>query len=565
MRATTPRTRFLAATTIVAATIALSFQIAAPASAAAPTISVRQLDVTVAPGNDTTQQDTQAAVYVTVPGLTVKHAVLTFDATHLPAGASLSIPDGWNGQWQCTTAGEIATCDSTQTYVSEPVDPRTNEIDLDFVFFTIAAASDAPFGSGSMLATVSADGLTSSSTTIGVNVAQPVSFSGDATSPSLSLAPGATYTADPMITNTGTTTIHGIDAVLDSDYGFNAVTRPSNCFYDADSASGYCHFDADLAPGVTYDLATPMKFQISADHQAPFTGETGINWFTPGDAYGYSGGLVAGTGSTLGLEVKSSGDPAPVATDTSTLQTFPLGQAGLDTQITVTGHNAPTYVALGATLHGLAAPDTTTISVGAHNTGPAAGALNRSGDPLLLIDVTAPVGTTVTTLPNDYCAPYVNGSVDSNKIGVVGYAKYRCVVQQDLAVNADFLMDFGLKLTKVQPTYTGVVDVYDAGDEPNSERKLLSSAKIVIDSAAVASPSPSSTTSPSTPPTAGPSPTPSAGGATPSPSATATTGSGLPLTGTQAGLYGAIGGVLLALGIVLILVGRKRRNAHSAV
>ncbi len=564
-----PRARFLAITSVVATTIALCFQISAPASAAdpAPTISVRHVDVAVAPGQDTSSEDTQTAIYMTVPGVTVKHAAIAFDTSTLPTGATLSFPDGLGFEWTCTTAGAIVTCANSETLSSVP-DVFNPEIDLDFIFFTITAAADAPFGTGSMLATASGDGLTSSSTSIGVSVAQPVSFTPGADG-TFAGAPGSSYSVNPTVTNTGTTTIHGIDIAFDSDYGFNTVNAASNCSYATDgngSGNGFCHFANDLAPGVTYDLVTPMTFQISADHESPFLGDTEVGWFTPVDrGIAPTGSFAVGAGAPLSLQVKSTSVPAPPVTDTATPQTFANGNAYQSLEITVNGKaSSPTFVALGAVAGGMTLNTSTVVSIGVRDTGPAAGALNRSGNALVLIDITSPAGTSVTAVPFT-CAPYVSGKVDWTKLGKPGFAKYRCSVHENLPVGGSYLIDFGLKVTAVETAYTGKVEVLDAGDEPENERKVLSTAKITLTSAVVGSPSPSQSAGQ---PSASPEPT-GTGSASASPTTTATGspapgasagGSGLPLTGTEAGVYGGIGLVLLGLGIALFLFARQRRR-----
>ncbi|HEY1486856.1 MAG TPA: hypothetical protein VGF84_12185, partial [Micromonosporaceae bacterium] len=276
------------------------------------------------------------------------------------------------------------------------------------------------------------------------------------------------------------------------------------------------------------------------DHEAPFLGLTDGAWSTVADFGPWQGGLTgltAGTGSAFRLDVKSSGTPAPPLTDGSTPQTAPNSNGGTGVEVTVTGNHSPKFVAIGAAGHGLKTGDSTSVTVGVQNTGPAAAATSRSGDPLVFVDVSVPPGTTATAVPVS-CTPYVNGKQDFEKQGRPGYAKYRCFVRQNMPVHAKAALAFTLKLTASKTTYTGSVKVYDGGDEPESQRTVLSTARILLNPPASAEPSPSSSSG--------------------------TPVGGLPVTGNDAGLFAGAGGLLVLLGFGLVVIGRQRRRARHA-
>ncbi|HEY1488040.1 MAG TPA: hypothetical protein VGF84_18175, partial [Micromonosporaceae bacterium] len=205
MRAT-PRARLLVVTSTAAVVAALCLQVAAaPASAssAKPPIFVLPGNVAVAPGSDSSHQQTDTQVYVTTPFIKIKNVHLTFDTSKLPTGATLSVSadDAINSDWHCTDAGSLMTCVNAKSFTSAAPDMYTPDIELDQLNFVITAAAGAPFGTGTVLESVSGDGVRPGSATIDVAVAQPVSFDQGA-SAKFHGAPGSKYGFNPTIKNT---------------------------------------------------------------------------------------------------------------------------------------------------------------------------------------------------------------------------------------------------------------------------------------------------------------------------------------------------------------------------
>lgn len=418
--------------------------------------------IAVSPGGDNTGRGSSVGFEVTGLGNTLVHNLTaTFDTSKLPPGATLSISNPF--EWNCTTSAGSIACSATAPSQTNSYGGSTVTLSA-YLSLNVSAAPDAAYGAGSLTVSAAADGLTGQSTAVPVGIAQPVTLTAGPET-SFTGPPGSTYSDQFSVTNSGTATVHGVRLWLASDAGFDLTKRYSNCiYYTPDGSGAYCTFDNDLAPGATYEVSEPVSARIAADHSAPFLGATEAIWVSPLDLSIYQGGGAGTSGSDgpLKLVVQSTQAPAPPLTQAGLPQTDYGFASASDLLVSVSGVNPANLAVIGSRVR-VHAGGSVTIQVGLTDQGPAAASMSRSGDPLSVLTVAIPTGTTATAVPVG-CMPYVSGQPDPALFGLPGYSEYECQVYRNLGVNENYLLPFTLQVPAGARSYQGSVTISNPGN-----------------------------------------------------------------------------------------------------
>ncbi len=256
---------------------ALLLTCSAPSSAddsTTPVLSARLSGGAVTPG----QTDASTSVQFNIADPTVREVDdlrVTVDTSHLPAGVNLTVSD-YAIYWQCSTSDTSITCSR-----SEPLEvdwyagARAGYLN-DYLPLDVSADPDAKPAVGYLSATVNAKdagtgtALNTATDSVLYNVAEPVELTAQPV-PTLSGPDGYAFSEQYAVTNTGSTTVHGVALLISTGYTLTG-TRHSNCSYGTTISYSYCFFKNDLAPGETYMIAAAQGFQIQQTHRAPFTG-----------------------------------------------------------------------------------------------------------------------------------------------------------------------------------------------------------------------------------------------------------------------------------------------------
>jgi hypothetical protein len=431
--------------------------VAGPASAAASVdapLSLHLSGATLTPG----QLSVDHSIGFNLSDSTIRQVnglQVTIDTAALPAGVTADTSN--NFFWDCTTASTVIACSYEVTANANwLVYSNTSYLDSSFSLTLTAAKGSAP-ATGSVSVTATADGLNTASTTARYAIARNVYLKGGAPD-SLRLKAGDTYQEQFAVTNAGTPAVHGVWLWVDSDRGFNYTTKFSNCRYNAEHQA-LCYFANDLAPGVTYQVGTPMPFRIKPSHQVPFGGATLGTWYTPLDLttnFTNTPSGTKGTGPALTL-VAADGTPAPALTKPHALQSDKHYENSSWVDIALTGTNATNLAAVGG-----AGAFGTPLAVGVTDLGAADANMSRSGDSVSSVKITVPTGTKATVVPAA-CAPIVAGQDDWDNHGAAGYAAYDCPVYQDVLHGRQITFPFTFEPTAAQPTYTGSVTITPNG------------------------------------------------------------------------------------------------------
>jgi hypothetical protein len=380
---------------------------------------------------------------------------LTIDTGSLPTGVTVDISD--NFFWDCSTESAVISCSySAAANANWSVYSNSSYLDSSFSLTLTAAKGSAP-ASGSVSVTATADGLNTATATARYAIARNVHLQGG-DSGSLTLKAGDTYQKQFAVTNAGTLAVHGVWLWIDSDTGFNYTTKFSNCRYNA-SHQAFCYFANDLAPGVSYEVGTPMPFRIKPSHQVPFSGATLGTWYTPLDLttnFTNTPSGTKGTGPALTL-VTTDGTPAPALTNPHALQSDKHYENSSPVDIRLTGTNATNLAAVGGT-----GTFGTPLALGVTDLGPADANASRSGDPVTSVKITVPTGVTTTAVPAE-CAPIVDGQNDWDNHGAAGFAAYDCPVFKDVLSGKQVTFPFTFEPTTTQASYTGSVSITPSG------------------------------------------------------------------------------------------------------
>ncbi|GIF75359.1 hypothetical protein [Asanoa siamensis] len=407
---------------------------ASPAFAAPEDIAVDLRDVTVAAGHPGV---VASATLISSRPVVLDDVVVTYDfgavarLIEVVPSASCSLVD--------TT---IVACTRDQVRLgSAPVS--------DLFDVVIRAGAAGRVGEGPLQVGVSAAGLDPVFTGSWVRVGDPVDLvAGPSTA--LSRRPGETFTLPLRVEVAGATAVERPSVFFSDTYAFRSTRKFSNCLYVEDRIR-HCWFDETFPPGAAYTAVLP--FRLGPDTAAPSTKKLDALWLTAAEAedyesflagHGYSGGEPGTDGElTLTGELQLKAD--------SQADTEPSNNRGGLT-VTVTGRNGLDLAAVGAATRGEVG-QRRPVLVGLRNLGPAA-----AEQPVAMVDVTIPPGTTATGVPPE-CAP----PTDPRAAGVPGAPVYRCrpglLVHPGLTVG----FDFELRIDRAGPT-EGSVRLTGASD-----------------------------------------------------------------------------------------------------
>ncbi|MGH3682340.1 MAG: hypothetical protein ACRDT2_19060, partial [Natronosporangium sp.] len=496
---------------VVAAVTALTSAIAAPTLAQADPVSleVSIADTVVAAGGS---NDDVSVIIAADRAATLADLTFTFDVGGLAGVAALNpaaLPIA------CDTSGDIVTCaDAFGTDVGDP---------LAIFDLELTADPGANLGdTGTLTVAVEATGATAATDTVTVTIGTPIDLvaGGDG---EVTTAIGDSASVPWSVQNAGPEPAAGVTLWVGADPGLAPQTRHGNCVYYGRIAFpelphvGLCTFDVVLEPATTYEFSSPLEFEVRSDAPAPAPLVVNGIWMTRFEGAAMADRLVdegrvgvPGTGPALELVQAGGGAPAPASAD-------PPPAADLDPDnnfgqfvALVEGNNKPDFAAVGARLDGEVG-DLLSADVGVRNVGPALANSIQAGDPLNLVRVTVPDGTTAVEVP-DNCSPAGDETADTEP----GAPAYLCTAGFLLPVGETESFPFVLRIDQVIPDVTGRVEVNQSAGEPtppadiNPDNDL---AEIVVN--------------------------PTAGGGT---------GGGLPVTGSASWLVGLAGALLLALG-----------------
>jgi hypothetical protein len=511
--------------TFGAVAVAAAITFAAPAYAAAPTITAVLPDVTVAAGANT-QLD----------------PLLYADQNFVPSNGvmTLELSDGLDG---VTLSSEYSECESDGPAkltcgFSYEFGPEGTSVP----FAPMLNAPESALGeTGKVTMTYVADGIEKVTTTAEVSVAEAVDLTAGKDI-ELSVKPGADFDMNLQVTNTSDKVVHGVAIMFNHDYAFASPKQFSNCLY-REGQVNTCTFDQDLQPGATYQVSVPH--QLRKDTAAPAESANEVEWLTSGDyqdflAYLDKRGLPApgdkGTGGTLALKAKASVAKLAKQTDPDQENNW---QTALVTSV---GKQGTDFVAVGTTAKG-AKGDVVTVPVGLRNDGPATVDSNRRGGAAAVAIITIPAGAEVATVP-DGCFKAEDAGLQTNPKAL----QYACFSASSLfKAKTTELWQFKLKLTKDVSNAQGLVESNPACACDNFSKDINKKndvAKIVIN--------------------------PIAGGGAGDGGSDGTDGTGgegggsLPITGPQTGVLGGAAAVLIAAGVVGFVLARRRRTRFEA-
>lgn len=361
-------------------------------------------------------------------------------------------------------------------------------------------------------------------------IAQPGSHSVDLVGngrSDLTSAPGEIVQLPLTVRNAGPDEAQGVALSMNEDFELDPHVRYRNCsYFDDPHENALCRFDVVLEPDVTYELGTPIELAVRADAEAPASFVLVGSWLTRAgadeqlarlSADGYDG--VPGTGPELTLVEVGGAAPAPAPAD-------PVPATDSDPEnnlviafISTEGDNPADFAAVGDRLVGEVG-DEVTARVGVTNLGPAMVDAGRSGLPVNRVRFTFPEGTSAVQVP-ERCTPEAD-------------TVYRCSTGTRLLVGESATFDFVLRIDRVIPDATGLVEVNrppaadaEPADDGNPTNDI---AEVVLN------------------------PTSDGGG----------DGGGLPVTGVSTGALAGAGALLVALGGLGLWLVRRRRTRFVA-
>ncbi|NMO50714.1 hypothetical protein HH310_05835 [Actinoplanes sp. TBRC 11911] len=423
----------------VAAAAAITF--AAPAHAAAPTVSLLVPGVTVAAG---------AATQVE-PLLWADREVSVDDWA-----MTLELTGDLDGVAFVDPADEFADCQVDSPQKLTCTDPFTFDLSTTVTgtaFTPEIAASEAALGrTGKLTATFTGAGITTVTTSTDLTVAEGVDLvaGNEAT---VSAKPGDNFTTKLQVTNNTDKVVHGASLIFATDYGYAAPNEFSNCLYRADQLRA-CTFGQDLQPGATYEVTVP--YLLRKDTAAPDEVFGEFQWLTAGDYddlvklladRGLPGLGDPGTGDALPLAAKPAVRALTKQTDTNPDDNWQ------NVTVTSVGNQGTDFSAMPVTAKG-AMGGTVDLPVGVRNNGPATLDWSRSADPAAAVIVTIPAGTQVTTVPAG-CERSTDGSQQTNPKAV----QYACYSSSLFPAGSVVTYDFRVKLVANVTNAQGLIEV----------------------------------------------------------------------------------------------------------
>ncbi|MEU3986418.1 hypothetical protein AB0F77_41250 [Streptomyces sp. NPDC026672] len=352
-------------------------------------------------------------VYHDNKNFTVTDGRLTVDVSDLAGVAEVTWPDN------CVPSGTSAVC-------SIPEVPVIGGDHEDQVFLTVRAADGAELGArGRITYEATATGGPD-----GTLVAPHESFDTTLTvsaGPDLAIAPitgvedgrpGDERTIPFKITNKGDESANGLTVRMYASHGLTDPTRYDACDYrttggdDAPSNNVICEFDQVLAPGDSFELPEPLTVRL-APHALKERLDIGVE---PGDG---------------AQDINSENDYVALG---------------------IRADNTADFSVTGDAVSG-AAGRTVTAELTFENNGPAWVGYLGSGDPVAVVRLIVPRGTTVTGVPSD-CHPQQTGA-----------SRYDCELPYWALEDSRRTFVFSLRIDTVVPGATGAVSIHPAFGE----------------------------------------------------------------------------------------------------
>ncbi|MHC5906279.1 COG1361 family protein [Streptomyces sp. S6] len=400
------RSRRIGARAVLAASLALSAFTAVPAQADEQTDqlwinapSARPVTV-VSAGREALAQPLPVVLYHDNDNFTVTDGTLTVDASGLAGVAEVLWPHN------CTPTGAKAVCEVGDVpVISGEIEPQ--------VGLQVRALAGAAIGASGRItyeaeATGGPDGKlvaprNSFDTTVTVgsgpdlSVPYPAELKG--------VQPGTTVVAPFTVTNKGDETAHGFTAQLWVTHGLDLATSYPECVAagagDSFVVHYTCAFDTVVEPGRTVGLPQPLK--ITA---------------TPHALYDRVDFSVQPTGGQTELEPMDNG-----------------------ASWEITAENKADFAVSGA-YGGGAVGETVAMDVRLTNNGPGWVGYVGSGDPVAVLDVRLPAGTTAVSVPAG-CRPRSDG--------------YACRADMYIKSGASAAFPFKVRVDSVVPGAQGRV------------------------------------------------------------------------------------------------------------
>jgi hypothetical protein len=349
---------------------------------------------------------------------TVTDGKLTIDISDLAGVAEVTWPDN------CTPGGAGAVCDI-------PVVPAIGGDYEDQVLLEVRAAAGAGVGAQGTITY----GATATGGPDGTLTAPQESFDTTLTvssGPDLLVdapggipvgLPGDERTIPLKITNKGNASANGFTVKMSASYGLTDLTQYPACAYSTTDGTDYpqsthvtCTFDQVLAPGASFELPEPLTVRL-APH-------------------------------ALDERFDIGAEPGGGAQDIDTMNNYrALG---------IRADNAADFSVTGDTVSG-AAGSTVTAKLTFKNNGPAWFGNLGSGDPVAVVRLIAPAGTTVTGVPSG-CEPRtLTGGYYPQRTGA---PRYDCSLPFWVLEDAQRTFAFSARVNTVVPGATGAVSVH---------------------------------------------------------------------------------------------------------
>ncbi|MFJ8349184.1 hypothetical protein ACIQ9J_23045 [Streptomyces sp. NPDC094153] len=339
---------------------------------------------------------------------------LTVNASGIAGVAEITWPDN------CTPSGASAVCDVSEV-------PATGNTGGE-VHLKVRAADGAAVGArgritfkatatGGLNGTLTARGSTTVTVASGPDLG--LTAGGDIEH----ARPGSTQTLPFTLTNHGNETAHGFTIRAMASYGVRYLNRYDDCVYTTSSGDEYapmsyatCTFDQDLAPGASFQLPEPLR--------------------------------IALTQHALQERVDISAEPVG-ATDLGGYDDYVALQIGAD--------NTADFSVTDASVTG-AAGETVTASLTFRNNGPGWLGNLSSGDPVAVLRLIVPPGTTATGVPESCLPRTLSG--DAYYQGRLGAPRYDCRLPYWVLENTEQSFAFKLRIDTVVPSATGEVSIH---------------------------------------------------------------------------------------------------------
>ena len=329
-----------------------------------------------------------AATPTTFTGVTV-----TYDVSGLAGVATLTPQSG-----KCSTSGTRITChvgsfSAVQIGGGPSTAPYSGAEYLPVKLTPTAAAVAG--ATGTVAATVSANSVAASSSTITVSLADGPDLQFNTPTPSFQAVPvgaGSAYYRAVKFTNVGNRAALGVTVEIEADgYGLDVPEVHDNCQYSA-SSTAYCYIPDRVAPGATETLSPTIEVLTTTD----------LMWeglrITVVPGYAALPIHTVGTGKPFVLKDASGAAQNPVTGQTTqTNLDYFDSVAYLDLRV----DGAAADIAATADIY-WSDPGQYQLALVPFNNGPGYIQLGRSGDLTVTGDVLFPAGVTVTNVPNNW-------------------------------------------------------------------------------------------------------------------------------------------------------------------